>query len=55
MPKVTFNKAKDLIKSLENGNYPYEELNQFKNNYIDNLKGNATDILVNYIIGESNA
>ena len=52
MPKSTFKSAKKLIKNIENNEYPYDELKKFRDKYLDNLEGNATEKLAKYIVGE---
>lgn len=51
-PNLSFKKAKDLIKNIEENTYDYEELKNFKKKYLDNTKGNATEIIVKHIVGE---
>lgn len=52
MKKVSFKDAKSLIKNIEKNNYPYNELKKFKNKYLDNTKGDSTEKLVKYIVGD---
>lgn len=52
MKKVTFKDATKLIKDLEKNKYPYDELKKFKNKYLDNINGDATEKLVKYIVGD---
>ena len=52
---ISFKNAKELINDIENNKYSYQTLKKFKKNYLDNIKGNATEKLVEYIVGDKSA
>lgn len=49
---ATFKDFKGILDSIENDKYSKKEYNKFKKKYLDNTKGNATEILVKHIVGE---
>ena len=52
LPHATFAQASKIEESIRNNKYSTKELKEFKNKYLDNTKGNATEILVKYIVGD---
>lgn len=50
LPNCVFKNEQDLIKNLESNNYDMNTLNNFKNKYVANEHGYATEILKSYIL-----
>lgn len=49
-PNSVFSQAKDLVMSIENNNYDFKSLKNFKNKYIFSGKGNGTQKMVDFIL-----
>lgn len=49
MSNCTSRNIKEIIKSIENNEYDYEELEKFRNKYMENVNYNNTEKLVEFI------
>ena len=54
LPNVVFKDAKKLFKSINKDNYDINIIRNFKNKYVANCNGNATKLLVDFIIDKCN-
>lgn len=52
MPTSSSKELDDIVNVIKNNKYNYSELKRFRKKYIDNLNGNATEIIVNYVVGD---
>lgn len=50
MLNSTYSNIKDIVNVIENDNYHYEELQKFKEKYVETANMNNTERIVNYII-----
>lgn len=51
--KYAFKNAKDLFNKIDLKNYDYSVVKNFKNKYVKNCDGNATKLLVDFIIDKT--
>lgn len=55
LKEISFRDAKKIIENIENDKYSYKTFKRFKKDYLDNINGDATKKLVQYIVGDKNA
>ena len=54
LPNLVFKDAKDMWSKIKEGNYNYKIIRKFKNKYVSNCNGKATEKLVDFIIKITN-
>ncbi len=54
LPNVVFKDAKKMFKAIDKDNYDMNVIRNFKNKYVSNCEGNATQLLVDFIIDKCN-